>query len=964
MGHGEGERLRQDLRNLLARKNHSAQRLLAEMEFAEGLARLHPRRAAGWKKLLGRARQAVAQALASGRSDRLKKAVGRAEEILAPVGKVAKTYTVHCVGHGHIDMNWMWSWPETVAITNDTFITVLKLMQEFPDFCYTQSQASVYAIVRDYNPELLEQIKQRVAEGRWEVAAAHWVEGDKNLASGESLARHLLYARRFTKELFGLEPEELPLDWEPDTFGHARTIPTIVSRGAVRWYYMCRGGNWHKPPVFWWQGPDGSRILVNLPTTWYSGTMGPQAAQAALDFWSETRIRDWMNCYGIGDHGGGPTRRDILRAHDMDSWPIYPNFRLSTTRRYYEILEKHGEKWPVIDKELNFEFTGCYTSQSQIKRNNRYGENYMLEAEVAASLAWRALGRSYPGRALRKSWIDVLFSQFHDILPGSGFPETRQYNQGMFQRIAAASSMIKTHSLRAIAAGVDTSFAKADLPSVPAEQESIAIGAGAGRGAMVGGLSTAGHVVDGPRPFVVFNPTAWPRCEVVQATIWDADSGVAAGDLDAKSFTVRAGGGKAIPAQKVGSGNYWGHRFVELAFPASVGPLGYAAYAVSEGKADGYDGGVKCAERPPRQVSFGPGHPALENELLAVEFDPLTGGVIKLLDKASGRNLADPAGPLGVLEYVLERPFGMSAWVIGDPAERARPLKVDSLTNILKGPHAASMQARLKLEDSSITVTYALKAGQPWLDIQVEATWLERGGPETGTPALRMRFPLPLTDAAARYEIPFGSIRRELNAGQEVPALRWADVTGRLPGSAAAGCALLNDSKYGHSLEGATLRLTLIRSSYEPDPLPEIGRHSIRMAVVPHGKALSAAELVRLGAGFNHPLQVIATDAHKGNLPPAGAAIPSVRPANVILSSVKKAEDEDAIVFRLYETDGKAANARVGLDQTLWRRPAEAVEVDLLERPMTSSTAKAGKNGLTVTVPAHGIASVKVIFAS
>jgi len=947
--------LRQWAERLAADQRHLLERFSAEIEFAEGLARLHPRKAKTWRRLIDQATDAVAKAAGSGRADRLRRAVRDAETLLAPVGKAAKAYTVHCVGHGHIDMNWMWSWPETVAVTNDTFTTVLRLMDEFDDFCYTQSQASVYAICADYSPDLLERIKVRVAEGRWEVAAAHWVEGDKNLAAGEALARHLLYTRRFVADLFGLTPAQQPLDWEPDTFGHAATIPGIDARGGVKWYYMCRGGHWDKPPVFWWRGPDGSRLLVYFDRDGYNGAVDPRAATGLLAFCETTGLKDGMCVYGVGDHGGGPTRRDILRAHAMDAWPVFPRFRLATARSYYQILQRHGGRWDEIDRELNFEFTGCYTSQSRIKRNNRYGENHMLEAEVAATLALRAVGRDYPGDVLRKNWIDVLFSQFHDILPGSGFPETRQYNQGQFQRIAAAASMIKTHSLRAVAGAVDTSGGQAGGGEPDAE--SIALGAGAGRGAMVGGLSAAAHVVDGPRPFVVFNPTASPRREVVQATIWD----VAGGDLDAKTFVVRAADGAVLPAQKVGSGNYWGHRFVELLFPAEAGRLGYAAYMIDVGTADAGDPPVTCQADPPRHVGYGDSVPVLANEFLAVRFDPSTGGVVQLLDKASGRDLAGRADPAGVLEYVLERPAGMSAWVIAPAAERKSPLTVHALRHVQHGPYAASVEAKLKVHDSAITVTYTLKAGQPWLEVHVAARWVERGGPDVGTPGLCMRFPLALAGAVGRYEVPFGSVARDLNRGEEVPALRWADVTGRV-GSATGGCALLNDSKYGHSLDGSTLRLTLIRSSYEPDPLPEIGDHSIRMALAPHGRSLPPADLIRMAAAFNHPLQVVATDIHAGDLPPAGAAVADVRPGHVVLSSVKQAEDDDALVFRLYETSGKPAAARVSLDRRLMGVVRDAVEVDLLERPVACSTAKATQAGFAVAVPAGGIASVLVRF--
>ena len=231
---------------------HAKERFAAELAFAEGLAELHPHRAGRWKGLIGKARDLVAQAEATGKAQQVVKAVADAErDILAPIAKLAKTYTIHCVGHAHIDMNWQWSWPETVACVNDTFTTVLKLMERFPRFCFTQSQAAVYDIVRRYNPPMLEKIRRRIAEGRWEVAAVQWVEGDKNMASGESLARHLLYTRRFLREHLGLSPEDVPLDWEPDTSGHAATIPSIISRGGARWYYPCRGGRFDKPPVFW-----------------------------------------------------------------------------------------------------------------------------------------------------------------------------------------------------------------------------------------------------------------------------------------------------------------------------------------------------------------------------------------------------------------------------------------------------------------------------------------------------------------------------------------------------------------------------------------------------------------------------------------------------------------------------------------------------------------------------------------
>ncbi len=976
MSNQELAQLKQCLGLLEAERKHFAERFFAQVEFARDLASIPGQKAAGWDKLIGQALKLVGDCLASGKFDELLKTVEKAEGILAPIGKIAKTYTVHCVGHAHIDMNWMWSWPETVAVTNDTFTTVLKLMEEFPDFCFSQSQASVYAIMRDYNPEIFAQIKKRIAEGRWEVTASHWVEGDKNLASGESLARHLLYTRKFMKENFNLNPEDVLIDWSPDTFGHAHTIPSIDSRGGVRHYYLCRGGRAEKPPVFWWQSPDGSRILVNLETTWYinqisSGaqTIGPwkPTALALVDFCKKTGLKDWMCVYGIGDHGGGPTRRDIKRIIDMNTWPIFPNFKFSTTKNYYPILEKQGDKWPVLDRELNYEFTGCYTSQSLIKKNNRFAENYLVEAEGVAALAWKVLGKKYPADQLRQAWVDTLFSHFHDILPGSGVRATRDYNHGTFQRTAAATSMIKTLALRELADKADTSFAGIPrIPAVPPELESIAIGAGPGRDSGWGDISKAGHVGDGPRAYLAYNPTGQIRNEIITVSVWDADTGANPGDINKKTFVVKTPDGKIIPTQKIGAGDYWAHRYVDVAFPISVGSMGYSTRVVEEGTVKDYKGGVVCNDSLDwERITIN--SYAMENEFLAVDFDPLTGGVIKLVDKTTGKNLASPEAPLGILEYVLERPGGMTSWVIHNAQERICPVKVEAFDKVLRGPHVGSMVAKIKIKDSTVKVTYTLKAGDPKLEITVEAVWVERGGPAIGTPALRMQFPMALTEAKARYEIPFGSIERDLNKGEEVPALRWADVTGRLKGSqTSSGCAVLNDSKYGYSLDGSTLRLSLIRSSYDPDILPEIGEHTIKMAIVPHGKPLPVSDLIQLGAALNHPLQIVGTGIHKGSLPSQAAVVTAISPDNVVLSSVKKAEDEDedALIFRFFETAGKTTQAAIELNTDFLGVPKKVEEVDFLERPMEKSSlnVKATQEGFAMKLSAGGIASIKIHF--
>ena len=331
------------------------------------------------------------------------------------------------------------------------------------------------------------------------------------------------------------------------------------------------------------------------------------------------------------------------------------------------------------------------------------------------------------------------------------------------------------------------------------------------------------------------------------------------------------------------------------------------------------------------------------------------------MDKRTGVALIGPECPAPVLEYAVERPHGMTAWTI----ENTGPVshgEVLSIKRTVSGPFKAAIAVTLRVHDSNVTLTYELAAGDPQLHLRVDAEWFERGTPQTGVPVLRLAFPLALTKAQGRYEIPFGAISRDLNAGQEVPALQWAQVMGLARGGAAAGCLLVNDSKYGYALDGSTLRMTLIRSSYDPDNLPEVRSHEIHAGLRPLAGDLPVAEAIRLGRNFNHALRVVGTDVHAGPRPAAAAFIRTT-PETVILSSVKKAEGEDALVLTFFDPTGDAATVEARFDEALLGRPVAATEVDLMERPLPGSTAAVNGAAVTAQLPGRGIVSVKVAFA-
>ncbi len=941
------------------------ERIRAELTFANRLTAAHPAQAADWQERVLEAGRLVDGGLRRGSAD-IEALTAEAEALLAPLAETAKRYTLLCVGHAHIDMNWQWSWPETVALTHDTFQTMLTLMEEFPGFIFSQSQASVYAAIQKYDPPMFDLIRQRVAAGRWEVTASQWVEGDTNLSSGESISRHLLYTRAYLQETFGLSPEDVTIDFEPDTFGHPATLPTILARGGVRHYYHCRGSR--GPHVYWWVGPDGSRILVFNDIQWYMHfdaahrrvAVDTNMADPLMEFAQTTGLRAMPVLYGVGDHGGGPTRKDLRKLLEMDTWPIYPHVTFSTLRRFFDLAER-TEGLPVIKGERNFVFEGCYTSQARQKEANRHGENLMVAAEAAAVVGERLAGVAYPQHTLVEAWRSLLFDQFHDILPGSGVRATRHYTLGHAQDVQAAAMMARTNALRALGQHVDTDALRRNFAPGGAlrarkdEVESgIALGAGVGNATGTGGESAFSVTRTSDRAYLVFNPLAHPRSEVIRTKLWDTE-------LDPALLVATDESMLPQPVQVMGTGHYAGHAFLEVAFPVEVPALGYRTVCISDRRVelglgvpeevslwDGTGGALRTRE---------PSEAILKNEFYAVRLDPASGSIVSLVDKRAKREYVRPGEHLGVLQYCVEAYEGMSAWVIGQFKSRQDLLQGGQLVKVDNGPHVQTYRWHCKVGDTTLALDISLAQGARRIDFELRVDWREVGNRETGIPHLKVRFPVDLavgsSGPVAKYEIPFGAIERSLVHGEEVPAQRWVD----LFGNDGTGITLVNTSKYGFNLEGTSLNMTLLRASIDPDPLPDLGDHVIRYALIPHGAGWSEGDATQAGEDLNVPLVVSSVDFHAGDLPSV-ASLVSVEPKSIRLASLKRAEDGNGIILRLVEVEGVATEAKVHVARDLAGPDAVATEVDIIERPL-GATHLEGEM-LTVHVPAFGITTVRV----
>jgi alpha-mannosidase len=922
-------------------KGYWAERILSELQYAVKLSRAGGR---AHDALLRTAIESLAaQQAAAGAVTR--ETVEETESKLQPLAAEAKSFTVLCPSHAHIDMNWMWRFDETVAVTLETFRTMLALMNEYPAFTFSQSQASVYRIVEEYDPDMLKEIRRRVKEGRWEVTASTWVETDKNIPSGESLARHCLYTKRYLSALLDVPADSLLLDFEPDTFGHSRNVPEILARAGVRWYYHNRGYEEHT--LFRWQAPSGAQVIVYRDPYWYNAEVSPEMAFAVPELCRRHGMDTMLRVYGVGDHGGGPTRRDIERIIDMDGWPIFPRFRFGTFREFYGLAEKVAEKLPVVNKELNFIFTGCYTTQTRIKAANRMSENRLVEAETFTAIAALVSSSAYRTEHLARAWQTTLFNHFHDIIPGSGTVDTREYALGQAQEVLAAAASEETLALRRLAANVDTSALGNPKEDVRATRSE---GAGVGFGVADFNLSYTERGRGITRVFHVFNPLPWTRTAVVEAVVWDWPG-------DPARAHVTDATGAEVPHQIIPNERtlffgteFWGHQYIRLLVRVTVPGCGYATCSLSQAPAHDLPAALPTDPRVERPDSF-----VLENECVRAAFDPRTAALRSFVDKATGEEMMDQSREGGLFRLIREDDVkGMTAWAVGRYMSVRSIQEEARITPVVTGGLRQWLTFEAGFASSRLKATVSLDVGSAALSWSVECEWLEVGRKGTGVPQLGFHLPLSGEVKHGRYDVPFGSVERPV-MDMDVPASSWAVAVPKKQGRKAL--QLIADQKHGFRLTDNALSLACIRSSYDPDPHPELGIHKfsfgVRLSEVGSTGALAAAAAERA-----HPLLTLSGTAHAGSLPPSRSFL-SLEQGSVAVTAVKMPEDGQGgrLVVRMHETDGKATQAAL----RLFCAPTGAWLADIIEQRLKAdgSVSVAGDT-VTVDMQPHAIATLVI----
>ncbi|CEH33177.1 alpha-mannosidase [Romboutsia lituseburensis] len=762
---------------------------------------------------------------------------------------------VTCIGHTHIDVAWLWRLKHTREKCARSFSTVLRLMERYPEYIFLQTQPQLYEYVKNDYPELYEAIKQKVADGNWEVDGGMWLEADCNIPSGESLVRQILVGSRFIKEEFNKDVDYL---WLPDVFGYSWALPQILKKSGISTFMTTKisWNQYNRMPhdTFNWRGIDGSEVLTHFITTpepwsqpgsWfytYNGRLTPKSVKGVWDAYTDKNITsDLLVSYGFGDGGGGVNREMLEYRRRLDKMPGLPNVKTGKAADYFKCLrekvENTNEYVHTWDGELYLEYhRGTYTSQAYTKMMNRRLELLYRETEWLGAMNSLNIGdwNSYPQTDLTKGWKTILRHQFHDIIPGSSITEVYE------------DTKVEYKEAEKLALEAQENFKN----SLIKEDENS---------------------------WTVINNANWNRCETVEIKT----------ELEGNFYDNK--GNKLESQRKNGKytvkvNNVEGTGFKTIKLKVEDIQEGNESFEYSENKID----------TPYYELKWN-------------EFGQLT----SIFDKENNREVLAKGQRGNVLQMFEDKPMAHEAWDI-DIYYQEKMREVTDLQNIELievGNLKAVVRFNYKYMNTTISQDMVTYANDRRIDFITNVDWIEQ------KQLLKVAFPVDIRSTMATYDVQFGNVKRPTHwntswemAKFETVAQQWVDLSQR-----DYGVSLLNDSKYGHDIKDNVIRLTLLKSATHPDPVQDQGEQNFTYSLLPHAGDFIEADTVKAAYQLNQPLRAIEGEI-KGNIP---TKMFDFNNAYVLVDAIKKAEDENMVVVRFHEYAGSRQEVKINSDYNI-----------------------------------------------
>jgi len=776
--------------------------------------------------------------------------------------------TIRCIGHTHIDVAWLWRLKHTREKVARSFSTVLRLMEKFPEYVFLQTQPQLYEYIKRDYPEIYEQIRSRVKEGRWEAAGGMWLEADCNLTSGESLVRQILMGTRFLRKEFGVECTYL---WLPDVFGYSWALPQILKKSGIDTFVTTKisWNQYNRMPhdTFKWRGIDGTEVLAHFITTpepdsdrgfyTYNGLITPATVQGIWDEYRDKAVnQELLLSYGYGDGGGGVNREMLemrRRLHDIPGLPMVTTGRVDEFfKELQERIANTDQYVHIWDGELYLEYhRGTYTSQAYNKRMNRKMELLYRETEWLSVLS-SVLGSgwsAYRQADINEGWKIVLRNQFHDIIPGSSIREVYEDSRLEYQEAERIAREVWNSSAASLTSGRSS------------------------------------------RTFTVFNSSPWKRTDLVAIPL---QSGMEIGQW-------RNAKGEVLEAQR--SGDYWVVKVPEL--PS----MGFTEIKFETSPQDS-DEKIPFEVRPSGIIT--PHYEIEWNE---------QGQLVKVYDRDAEREVLVDGARGNVFQVFEDKPMQYEAWDIDifyqEKMREVHDLKSVKVTEV--GPLRAVIRFEWTYMDSSIVQDLIVYRDSRRIDFVTTVDWHER------QQLMKVAFPVAVRATEATYDIQFGNVKRPTHwntswdyARFETVGHQWVDLSER-----GYGVSLLNDCKYGHDIKENVIRLSLIKSAVYPDVEADQGKHVFTYSLLPHRGDWMEGDTVQEAWALNNPLTYVQGESVQPEF-----SLFRLSVDHVMVDAVKKAEDHDKIVLRVHEFSGRRGPVEIYSDLPIrsWQ------ECDLMER--------------------------------
>ncbi len=763
---------------------------------------------------------------------------------------------VYMIGNAHLDPVWIWRWQEGSAETKATIRSALDRMNETPEFIFVCSSVFVYECIEEFDFDMFEEMKKRIKEGRFVIVGGWFIQSDCNLPSGEGFVRQALYGQRYFMEKFGVTAK---VGYNVDSFGHNAMLPQLLKKsGMDNYVYMrpCETEMHMDSNLFKWIAPDGSAVTAFRICDFYTyNYKDMEDFKNRLKTVCEDKLdcTDYAMCfYGVGNHGGGPTKHNIELIQQYKAENSECEVVFGHPEEFFDAVSTSDKPIPEYKGDFQHHASGCYSAVSGIKNAIRRCESEIIASEVYSTAANILLNKKYPSKELKAAWRDILFMHFHDSFGGCCVAPVYEDMYAFAGEALSVSQRATNNALQSLSWAIDTSDASKGIP------------------------------------VVVFNPHSWEYNGFVT--------------INKQAGSVYDNEGNLIAVQQVFSPAHNVQRRTDTMFKVSIPAFGYRTYYIKD-------------EESNFESKVSVGDYFLENEFIRVEFEKGTGYISSIYDKKEQKQLLSGKGAIPIVINEDEHDTWSHDKNYFD--KRVGEFSNVDIKVIEEGPLRATIKVINRYNNSTLTQKFSLSADSNKLEIDAKVDWYEKNR------MLKLAYELDVDNPKAYYEIPYGVIERPCD-GEEEPGLKWVAMCGDN-----SRVALVNNNKYSFSFKDNTMNLTVIRSPifcdhggprYDESEYTDIGSHKFKYSIFPIYTE-HFDDVIKAGYEFNElPVNIIENN-HCGRLNECFEGI-NIAGEGVIISALKRSEDECGLVLRAYETRGE--NTDVTFSGDLLKTPLKA----------------------------------------